>query len=181
MQWISVTSPRCLSLSYTFILNKYRYLHACTCFLSHTPTLSSLIHTLSRYFLSCYTSHLVSVGRCHVNGISVKLSVPVTVNHHAHAQELASDSASASSTSTPTQEHAKEESVILRSPVLSSDFDQPSSRSIHLQPSQRVKKVGITSGNIIDCLSITIAEEDGLSGEEKEKEVTFSVLCLTST
>ena len=99
--------------------------------------------------------------------------MPITVNQHAHAQELASESGSASSTSLPTQEHAKEESVILRSPVFSSDFDQPSSRSIHLLPSQRVEKVGITSGNIIDCLSITIAEQDGVSG--KEKEVRLSV------
>lgn len=109
--------------------------------------------------------------------MSVKLSVPVAINQHAHAQELASGSASASASSSspapPTQEHAEEESVILRSPIFSSDFDKPSSRSIHLLPSQRVKKVGIAAGNIIDCLSITIAEQDGVSG--KEKEVRLSV------
>ena len=145
--------------------------------LAFSRTLPLLFLILSRYLLICSTLHLFSTGRCHVNGISVKLSVPLPVNHHAHAQELASESASASasSTSPPTQEHAEEEFVILRSPVFSSDFDQPSSRSIHLLPSQRVKKVGITSGNIIDCLSITIAEQDEVSGKEKEVRLRLSV------
>lgn len=157
-------------------MNKFRYpyLHTCTCFLLHTLHYL-LFHILSHYLLICCTLHLFSTGRCHVNGMSVKLSVPLPVNHHAyaHAQELASGSASASSSSPPTQEHAEEESVILRSPTFSSDFDQPSSRSIQLLPSQRVKKVGITSGNIIDCLSITISEQGGVSG--KEIEVRLSV------
>ena len=65
------------------------------------------------------------------------------------------------------REKNEKELVILRSPIFSSDFDQPSSRSIHLLPSQRVKKVGISSGNIIDCLTITISE-DGISGKEME-------------
>jgi hypothetical protein len=173
-----------LSLSPTHLyMNEYSYLRSRPCFLSHTLTLTPLYHILSRYLLSYSTLHLFSTGRCHVNGMSVALSVPVPINQHAHAQELASGSAlasasasaSASSTSPapPTQEHAKEESVIFRSPTFSSDFDQPSSRSIHLLPSQRVKKVGITSGNIIDCLSITIAKQDGVSG--KEIEVRLSV------
>jgi hypothetical protein len=140
---------------------------------SRTLLLYLLYHILSHYLLFCSTLHLFSTGRCHVNGMSVKLSVPLPINQYAQAQELASGSASASTSSPATQEHVEEESVILRSPTFSSDFDQPSSRSIHLLPSQRIKKVGITTGNIIDCLSITIAEKDGVSG--KEKEVRLSV------
>ena len=115
--------------------------------------------------------------------------MPVTVSRHVsegliegelpcESDSIASPAAQADSKVAVEREQDQdrkkdEELVVLRSPIFSSDFDQPSSRSILLLPSQWVKKVGISSGNIIDCLSITIAEVDQISG--REIEVRFSV------